>query len=229
MYFGQMWLARPGRIGLSVRNLIYFMKKAILPQGLGLVAIVVLGASPKSEGASIIQEESLFATGWEFPATFGYVVPGSEPGGNGFYGLAEVAFGPPGEFVWSPLLSGAYDLEVSWAIFSTHASTSSYFFDPDGVGGPAPEVQLLFTGNTGVANSINQRRDNTGALQPEQTWSGFYPLADSLSLTPDSTIRVTGNINLTSGVWRFTSVPEPGSSILVLLGGTALLVGRRRG
>ncbi len=175
---------------------------------------------------SIIQDESTNSTG------FGSSFPGAptEPApGNGAYrhnnGNLAAVLG------WTPGLNMEnVTVEVSWGVSFNHNQDVDYFFDPDGAG-PEPEVALT--------QNINQTlfADQITALPSGQAWSGFFEIASGLTLTPESTFRMTGTPvqggatpeAVSTAVWRFSSVapvPEPATMSLLALG--ALIMGRRR-
>ena len=194
---------------------------------LGTLAIVVVafafGTTSTAFGDLVIQDESVNADmpNSNGPYTVGFEEPG--PDADGRYGLDFAN----NDLIWSPNLTGTYDVSVSWVVNNNHSVDATYYFDADGPGG-TPEVQLLFSGNTGIANTINQKLFTDGATGQINglEWSGFYAIASGLELNPASIFRAEGSFALSSGPWSFNggsaAVPEPSALLCVGLVGFGL-------
>ncbi|SKA89435.1 PEP-CTERM protein-sorting domain-containing protein [Prosthecobacter debontii] len=148
---------------------------------------------------------------------------------------------------WSPLqaiVNGEFDGNAStlgddvWAALLAELNAPAYFSDVSAISAAAAQVLAAFLGDN-VAFSLDSDYDGDGIVDDTRFYNSFSEAADEAGLSQiwggvsygfSHTDGATAGAAVADEVMlnNFAPVPEPSGMLLVLLGGTLLLVRRKR-
>lgn len=149
---------------------------------------------------------------------------------------------------WSPLLAivngefdgnGATLGDDTWTALLAELNAPAFFSDVSAISAAAAEVLAAFLGDN-IAFSLDSDYDGDGIVDDTRFYTSFSEAAEEAGLSQvwggvsygtSNTDAATSGAAVANDVMlnNFAPVPEPSGMLLVMLGGTLLLVQRKRG